>query len=93
MVGRVAASAVDTFGVVVERAAGVDEHEHRGVPGVCCREFVDVVTALPARSQSAGVLNSPPIIMMSAAPAAGRRRTRRRQVDEFAAVLKPDAAD
>ena len=41
MVGGVAAGAVDAFGVVVERAAGVDEDEHRRVAAVRGGELVD----------------------------------------------------
>ncbi|MCW2654394.1 MAG: hypothetical protein QOE41_534 [Mycobacterium sp.] len=62
-VAAAAAQPVDALGVVVERAAGVGEDEHRRVAAVCRREVVDRLTAFPARSQSAGVLNSPPIII------------------------------
>ena len=45
--------------------------------------------ALPARSQSAGVLNSPPIIITVGSCGGGTGgEPRRRQVDEFAAVLE-----
>ena len=63
VVGGVAAAAVDAFGVVVERAAGVDEDQHRRVAAVRGREVVDRLDRVAARSQSAGVLNSPPIII------------------------------
>ena len=64
MVGGVAAGAVDAFGVVVERCR---RRRRRPAPARCRRarrrNRPRVVTALPARSQSAGVLNSPPIII------------------------------
>ena len=41
MIGGVAAAPVDAFGVVVERASGIDEHQHRRVAAVGGREFVD----------------------------------------------------
>ena len=64
VVGGVAAAAVDAFGVVVECAAGVDEDQHRRIAADGRRRSRRrVLTALPVRSQSAGVLNSPPIII------------------------------
>ena len=53
VIGGVSAGAVDTFGVVVERAAGVGEDEHRRVAPVRGREVVDRLDG-PARPHPVG---------------------------------------
>ena len=72
MIGGVAAAAVDAFGVDVER-----RRRNRRTPApVRCRRARprrrrQCSAALPARSQSAGVLNSAPIIITTGSRGGG----------------------
>ena len=82
--------AVDAFGVVVERAAGVDEHQHRRVAAVGGGEVVDRLDRIARPQPVRGGVEL-------AADHHHRRQRRRRvggepggrQVHQFAAVLEP----
>ena len=72
VVGGVSAWPVDTFGVVVEASAGVDEDQHRSRTAVRLGVLVDHGIALPVRIQLVGLLNSPAIIITAGSSVAGR---------------------
>ena len=63
MIGGVAAAPVDAFGVDAERAARIDEHQHRRNPAVGGRECIGRGGCPPDPQPVAGVLISAPTII------------------------------